>query len=349
MFPWPRDCSRGPPRSLLDVRITRATGPVQRPASPVIVSNRMLEGSAKAWVRAAIFVFISTAVPATGRAADPNQVEELIKEGIALRRAGSDGKALPFFQKAYELAHTPRTAAQLGLVEFALGYALEAERHLGQGLATPSDPWIARNRQVLDDALTKVRTTIGEIIVTGSPDGAEVLLNGHPAGTVPLAGPLRVSQGPATVELRASGYVAASSSVEVKGGETSKVALLLNRDVPVAAVPAASPVTAGTDIAAPPAATSPSSTRTIVGWSLVGAGAVALVAGGVVLATTSAGCTTMPGFECSHTAPSKTPGWIILGAGAATGIAGGIVLLTRPKAGVEVGILPSGAFLRGVF
>jgi hypothetical protein len=308
----------------------------------------MFEATKKAWGRAVIFVCISIALPSAGRAADPNQVEELIKEGIALRRAGSDGKALPFFQKAHELAHTPRTAAQLGLVEFALGYALEAERHLGQGLATPSDVWIARNRQVLDDALTKVRTTIGEIVVAGSPDGAEVLLNGHPAGTIPLASPLRVNQGPATVELRASGYAGASSSVEVKGGNTSQVALHLSRDVPVGAVPVAAQV-AGTDIAPPAVANSPSSARTVIGWSLVGVGVVALVAGGVVLATTGGGCSAMPGFECTHSSASKAPGWLILGAGAATGIAGGVVLLTRPKTGVEVGILPSGAFVRGVF
>jgi hypothetical protein len=201
----------------------------------------------------------------------------------------------------------------------------------------------------LDDALTKVRTTIGEIVVTGSPDGAEVLLNGHPAGTVPLAGPLRVSQGPATVELRASGYAAASSSVEVKGGNTFQVALHLSREVPTAAVPVA-PQVAGADLTATPGAASPTTpVRTIVGWSLVGAGAVALVAGGVVLATAGGGCSAMPGFECTHGSASKTPGWIVLGAGAATGIVGGIVLLTRPKTSMEVAILPSGAFLRGVF
>src|SRR5258708_11509956 len=152
-------------------------------------------------------VAASLASAASVRAADPNQVEELIKEGIALRRAGSDGKALPLFQKAHELAHTPRTAAQLGLVEFALGYALEAERHLGQGLATPSDPWISRNHQVLEDALTKVRTTIGEIVISGSPAGGEVLFNGTVGRTLPIAKPVRVSQGPVTVELRAAGSV----------------------------------------------------------------------------------------------------------------------------------------------
>ena len=34
-------------------------------------------------------------------AADPGKVEELIREGVALRRAGKDQAALPLFQKAH--------------------------------------------------------------------------------------------------------------------------------------------------------------------------------------------------------------------------------------------------------
>ena len=235
-----------------------------------------------------------------------------------------------------------------GLVEFALGYALEAERHLGQGLAAPSDPWITKNHEVLEDALTKVRTTIGEIAVTGAPEGAEVFLNGQLIGKLPLPKPLRVSQGPATIELRASGYATASFPVEVSGGKTSQVVLRLDRDVSPAVL--ATSHSSGTDLSqAPTSNSATTSTRTIVGWSLIGAGAAAIVGGAIVLATTDGGCGVMPGFECAHGPASKTPGWAILGAGAAAGIVGGILLLTRPKAGAEVALGPSGMFWRGEF
>ena len=56
---------------------------------------------------------VAWAAPAAG----PGQVEELIRRGNELRNSGQDTRALPFFQRAYEQSPTPRTAAQLGLVE----------------------------------------------------------------------------------------------------------------------------------------------------------------------------------------------------------------------------------------
>src|SRR5687768_10542928 len=57
----------------------------------------------------------------TARAAEPTDVEAILAEANDLRRQGKDHKALPLMQKAHDLASTSRTAAQLGLVEIALG------------------------------------------------------------------------------------------------------------------------------------------------------------------------------------------------------------------------------------
>jgi hypothetical protein len=287
------------------------------------------------------------------QAADPTEVEDLIREGIALRRSGNDSRALPLFQKAHALAHTPRTAAQLGLVEFALGYAIEAENHLSQGLAAPTDPWIAKNQGVLEDGLARVRARIGEVAVTGSPDGAEVILNGRSVGRLPLAAPIRVGQGPATVDVRSTGYASASSSVDVAGGKTQKLVFHLE-----AVTPAASPKLLAVDLAAkqPDAAhvgeASPSAgggpgARTIVGWSLVGIGGVGAAVGAVWLLSADGGCTAMPGFECTRGPTNRTPGWVLLAGGAASGIVGGVVLLTRPAAQFEVALTPAAFVLRG--
>src|SRR5262245_51579666 len=99
--------------------------------------------------------------------AGPAEVEELIRQGVALRRANEDQKSLPLFQKAYDLSATPRTAAQLGLVETALGYYLEAERHLNEALTTSKDAWVAKHRSTLDSTLRKVREAIGEVLIVG--------------------------------------------------------------------------------------------------------------------------------------------------------------------------------------
>src|SRR5436190_20407640 len=83
------------------------------------------------------------------RAADSGEVERLIRQGVELRMKHDDQQALPLFQKAYGMTATPRTAAQLGLVELSLGYLLESERHLTESLAATHDVWVKRNRPAL--------------------------------------------------------------------------------------------------------------------------------------------------------------------------------------------------------
>jgi hypothetical protein len=160
-------------------------------------------------------------------AAEPAEVEDLIRKGVELRRDHKDQLALPLFKKAYELAHTPRTAAQLGLVEMSLGYTLEAERHLVEGLAAPRDVWIRRNKAVLDGALSRVRAAIGEVVIEGHPADAEVWLNGKQVGALPLANPIRVPEGSVTIELRAPGHVTLARTIKVIGGGTERVTMEL--------------------------------------------------------------------------------------------------------------------------
>ncbi|HEX3696403.1 MAG TPA: PEGA domain-containing protein [Polyangia bacterium] len=297
---------------------------------------------------------ITAAVGTTARAADSVEAEALIREGISLRRSGNDARALPLFQKANEIARTPRTAAQLGLVEFALGYAIDAEHHLEQGLAAPTDPWIGKNRKVLDEALAGVKMMIGELTITGSPEGAEVTVNTRPVGRLPLPAAVRLGQGQAIVELKATGFLPRTTTVEILGGKPVIVDMPLAPD-PAKVARAAAPSTValnpivGDQLADNAGAGRSVSTRTVVGWAMIAAGAAALVAGGVWLLRSGEPCNTMPGFECASTAPNRTGGWILFGAGAATALGGGIVLLTRPRTEVAAAIGLDSILLRSSF
>ena len=111
--------------------------------------------------------------------ADAAEVEALIAKGNELRRAGTPGPALPYFQKAYELARTPRTTGQLGLAELAAGYPVDAAEHLAAALQSPDDPSIVKYRKMLTDALATARSQIGELAIEGSPAGAEVVVDGR--------------------------------------------------------------------------------------------------------------------------------------------------------------------------
>ena len=74
------------------------------------------------------------------RAGDSAEAEALIRQGVELRAQKKDERALPLFEKAYQLSRTPRTAGQLGLVEIALGYFVDAEKYLSEALGSPDHP-----------------------------------------------------------------------------------------------------------------------------------------------------------------------------------------------------------------
>ena len=74
-------------------------------------------------------------VTGVARAADEDP-EALIQQAVELRRKGDNARAYGYLKRAYDLARTPRSAAQLGLVEHALGRFPDAEVHLGEALAT---------------------------------------------------------------------------------------------------------------------------------------------------------------------------------------------------------------------
>ena len=150
----------------------------------------------------------SLASPAILVAATPAaEAENLIRDGVALRRQKHDEQALPLFQKAYDLIRNPRTAGQLGLCELGVGYSIDAEQHLKEALASSEHPWVAKNKASLDEALKRARQNIGEVAVTGAPVGAEVYVNGHSVGRLPLRDPIRLVRGVADIELRAPGYL----------------------------------------------------------------------------------------------------------------------------------------------
>src|SRR6185436_15085240 len=89
--------------------------------------------------------------------------------GMALRKRGNDEASLPVFQRAYDLSHSARAAAQLGFAEQALGLWPDAERHVSEALRADRDPWIARNRAVIGLALETIRrnAALSPVPVTG--------------------------------------------------------------------------------------------------------------------------------------------------------------------------------------
>jgi hypothetical protein len=169
--------------------------------------------------------------PGTAWAATPaEEAEALVRQGNQLRSAGDDQSALPLFEKAVQVHPSPRTWAQLGLVEKALGRWAEADRHLTDALKGGQDPWIQKNLTVLEKTLAEVKRQVARIEITGEPVGADVLINGRLVGKVPLPQPVRVNAGTVDIELRAPGYKPTLRTVAVVGLQYQPVVIRLERE-----------------------------------------------------------------------------------------------------------------------
>lgn len=156
----------------------------------------------------------------SGWAAAASEADNLIREGLDLRRGGDDAAALQKFQRALELSPTPRALAQLGLAEQALGRWVVAFEHLRHALDATGDPWIQKSRPALEAALGHVNDHVGQVQILGGSPGTEVRIDGVPRGKLPLERALVVSTGTVTIDLVAPGLVPIQRTTLVHGRES---------------------------------------------------------------------------------------------------------------------------------
>lgn len=167
------------------------------------------------WIVTACTVLGATGQGAAAFAVDPVE-DELNRRGVEARKREDDAGALEYFKKAYELHHSPRGAAQMGLAEIALGRWSDAADHLEEALAAPSDPWIKKNEQVLRESLDRVLNQFGTLQILGTPSGAEVVVEGRVVGTVPMKKAARIRTGDCRFEVRAPGHASATRTVVIE-------------------------------------------------------------------------------------------------------------------------------------
>jgi hypothetical protein len=181
--------------------------------------------------------------------AEAEDPEQLIRLGNELRRKGDDSRAHGYFQRAYEIVHTARTAAQLGLADQSVGAWPEAEAHLSEALAT-SDPWVRDHKDTLLSARTAVREHLGQISVVGPPADATIAIAGGPAQKLPTDGVVWVSPGETTLHLEAADREPVNRTVTVAAHQNLRVEV----DLPArkgAARPSATVASGGATAATP--------------------------------------------------------------------------------------------------
>jgi len=226
-------------------------------------------------------------------AAESEEPEALIRQGIDLRKRGDDARAHGYFKRAYDLSKTPRAAAQLGLVDQAVGRFGEAETLLLEALAT-NDPWVAQHRSTLEDSLKVVRQHLGGVVVAGAPAGTTWSDADHRGAALPASGAIWVAPGTATLRFEAPGRQPTTKTVTVAAGDsvalqvdlaataapTSTITPVPSASAGADAKPAAAPEAAVSQPAAPPAAEeSAGRTGRIAGIAVAGAGVAVAVTG----------------------------------------------------------------------
>jgi hypothetical protein len=233
-----------------------------------------------------------TAGENVGRAAAAPD-EDLNNRGVDLRRAGEDRAAVEVFKQAYELTHSARATAQLGLAYQALGRWELAMPLVSKALETPADPWVKKYAEQLRAALGVIKEHVARVDLTGEPAGAEVVVNGSLVGTLPLATLVTVPIGAVDIQVRAAGYRDEARKLNLTAHQVERVFVRLDReagagapatgakiDEPQATTVADDPKKAPVTASSTDSLMSPG-TRSALKWTSLGLG-VAGIAGGVI-------------------------------------------------------------------
>ncbi len=269
---------------------------------------------------------------------------ELGTQGIQLAREGKCDEALPLLERAEKLYHAPTILGWVGECQVELGRLVQGTENLNRVVREqlgPNPPTAfvraqERARTVLEEARPKIgKLTI--VVEPGDLDGVAVSVDGSPVAGALLGAPRPTDPGSHEVVARATGYVPASTSVELSDGASETITLTLEVDPNAVqqSTTAMSP-TARTD----PAADSGGSTESTVGWVGVGVGGALLAGGGITgllaLGKKSALEDSCPSGACPRSEQETldsanslaTLSTVLFGAGGAIGIAGLVLLLT---------------------
>ncbi|WP_437897237.1 tetratricopeptide repeat protein [Sorangium sp. So ce124] len=320
---------------------------------------------------ATIAFALALALVATARAADVdpatmNAARALAEEGLDLFDKGQYAAALDKFGRADQLIQAPtidlyaaRCLEQLGrLIEASERYLQVSRTSLDASASDVFKAAVADAGKAYDDLKPRIpRLAVG---VRGAPEReVQITIDGKPMPPALVGVSQPVDPGKHVVEAVWTGRVVRR---EVALQERQEAAVAL--EFPVGVRP---PI-----VLPPPAGPAPGTTQRVLGWTAVGTGAAALVAGGVTFGITSAlrgelidlGCT--EDVVCPDTPKTReklgsyndmrlvpAPAFIVGGALAAGGVA---LLLTAPSAAakpkgaaVRPWISPWGAGIAGVF
>jgi hypothetical protein len=164
----------------------------------------------------------SEAVPTS----EPPGYAEAVEAGLSEHEVGHYEEARIHFERAHAIFANARTERALGNVEFELRNYGEAVRHLERALASDVRPLDAKLRDTTEKLLARARVYVGQIHVDIEPGSATVSVDGITVANGPRAS-LSLLVGEHVLEFHASGRLPERRLVQVKGGESTVIQVVL--------------------------------------------------------------------------------------------------------------------------
>lgn len=185
----------------------------------------------------ALALGLLSSLPGARAQDDREQARVQFERGVGLYESHDYAGALEAFQEAYRLAPHPTVRVNMANCYEHLDRPIEAIHHFQSFLAeSPNAP--RPQRREVEDAITRLRRTIGEVRLAVAPDGARIVIDDAETRRAPVLEPILMTVGSHTVVVTMDGYRTARETINIQGGETQRVSIRLERgvDEPVVAV-----------------------------------------------------------------------------------------------------------------
>jgi tetratricopeptide (TPR) repeat protein len=215
----------------------------------------------------AAVVGVGLALLAAGAASQTlrQRAEAVLRSGNQHYDRGDFERALESYREAQELFPSYKIDYNIGVALQALKRPIEALTHFRRFLGQARGRAEAAKIEQCKRRIARLRDEVCGIRLTGAPPGADVHVDGKPAGLTPLPDEVYLMPGSHSVEVTAAGYLPFEQSLPLDAGDHPTVTVRLRTRQAVAPRAALVP---------PPPAREPR--RRVWSWVLTGAAAAAL-------------------------------------------------------------------------
>lgn len=137
--------------------------------------------------------------------------------------------ALADYQAAYEAYPDPQIYFPIAQAEQRLGRFVEALQHY-QELLSDSKALSPQLRAQVQARLDEVRKNLAALVLDVEPSGADILVDGKPAGRSPMTQPIFIEPGQHTYAISRSGYRAEEGKVDLLPGKELRRRVRLRKE-----------------------------------------------------------------------------------------------------------------------